>query len=171
MKVEWILCNLCKWTRRSGEESGRRRYELGPNWRSKVWNYRFSTTTISSLSGGHTRLRLRPRGHEDKGSSTNAWQMICMNPKWVGRLLLEGSNEKYVGSRQKWDLVHPVPYARYEPDKLYFYCSYSCAIYHLHNGNLKTSSFSEISVFRGVTQTVLAQNSTIFRIFNFWGIS
>ena len=56
----------------------------------------------------------------------------------VGRFLLEGYVEKENMSRldKNKDLVHPVPYARYEPDKLYFYCRYSCAIYHFSNGDL-----------------------------------
>ena len=127
MKVEWILCNLCKWTRRSREESGRRRYELGPNWRSKIWTV---TTTTSPMTGGHAELRLG--GHEDKVSSKNGWRLIWTNPKfnepkiWSDESFSkEMLRRKYVDSRQKPDLVHPVPYARNEPDKWYLYCSFS----------------------------------------------
>ena len=72
-----------------------------------------------------------PRGHDDKGSSTND---LLNEPKvWsdgsFSKDMLREENMSRLDKNK--DLVHPVPYARYEPDKLYFYCSYSCSTFQM----------------------------------------
>ena len=149
MKVEWILCNLCKWTRRSREESGRRRYELGPNWRSKIWTV---TTTTSPMTGGHAELLLG--GHEDKVSSKNGWRLIWTNPK-------DSMNPKFgrtnPSRRKCWEenmstldknQIWFTQFLMHGMNPINDICTVASPIYHISSWNTESSSCNFLKISR-----------------------
>ena len=146
MKVEWSLCNLCKWTRRSREESGRRRYELGPNWRSKIWNHGSSTTTTSPMSGGHcpghTRLRLgvtRTKVHRRMDNWFERTQN-SMNPKYGGtspsRRKCWEENMSTLDKNQIWF----TQFLTHEMNPINDICTVASTIYHISSWNTESTS-------------------------------